>query len=123
MSGMVLGNMSIGGGAQDANIRAFLMLSGKVVCFELESDSNGVQWWKMPLVLENAMKGDQVQTFFRPLIPFGPETRFKQISTETMICEVVDPQLKSAYMDMAQKIRAQLLGIELPGGDTSPSFA
>jgi hypothetical protein len=31
-----------------------------------------------------------------------------------MICEVVDPTLKKAYLDMAQGIRAQLSGIELP---------
>jgi hypothetical protein len=112
--GMTLGNMIIGGGAPEVVIKSFLMPTNRVICYEEEKDSSGQIWWKMPLVLENAMDKGEVKSYFRPLIPFGPETKFKQLDLSQMICEVVDPTLKKAYLDMVQGIRAQLSGIELP---------
>lgn len=119
MSGMI-----IGGGAADlvpTGFKSYLMFTGKIICFEEEKVGHDV-FWKHPLILENVPdKHGQMQSFFRPLIPFGKGTKFKQMNPQQLICEVVDSNIQDAYNKTMQSIRAQLSGIEVVSSDALPS--
>jgi hypothetical protein len=111
-----MAGMIIGGGPADlvpTGFKSYLMFSGKIICFEEEKQGNDV-FWKFPLILENVQdKQGQMQSFFRPLIPFGKDTKFKQLNPQQLICEVMDNNIHDAYNKTMQSIRAQLSGIEV----------
>ena len=111
-----MGGMIIGGGPADlvdGGFKSYLMFSGKIICFEEEKSGHDI-FWKFPLILENVQdKQGQMQSFFRPLIPFGKDTKFKQLNPQQLVCEVLDENIRLNYQKTMQAIRAQLSGIEV----------